>query len=227
MGENMLTVENRAEMSQGISGGDAFFEFAIRQFRGSLSSDLSVLDLGCGVGGFGRFLEREFGIRATGVDVILHKGFDEKSYRDFQQIDLNRLSAATLPGSWDVVTAIGVIEYLMDPRAFIQAAARLLRKGGRLMITSPNPASARSLVTLLRHGEYSAFKESTNPASITPVLPKDAVRMFREAGLEEIELDYSRHGGIPGLGGTTWQRFFPSLGGRLFSDDFCVTGRAV
>jgi 2-polyprenyl-3-methyl-5-hydroxy-6-metoxy-1,4-benzoquinol methylase len=216
-----LSSKNRAELSRGISGGDWYYEFAIRGFEQTLPGS-SVLDLGCGTGSFGAFLHARLGIRPQGVDIVRHEGFAETHYSSFQLADLD---TDAISGGHDFIFALGVIEYLTHPRRFLRAAAALLRPGGRLVITSPNPASLRSLLSLLRHGECSAFKESSNPASITPVLAVDAARMLREASLTEVQISFSGHGRIPGAGGLRWQRLLPGARGRWFSDDFRVTGR--
>ena len=49
------------------------------------------------------------------------------------------LAAADLaPEQWDVVTANHVLEHVLDPVAMLQDCARLLRPGGKLVVTTPN-----------------------------------------------------------------------------------------
>jgi 2-polyprenyl-3-methyl-5-hydroxy-6-metoxy-1,4-benzoquinol methylase len=218
-------VERRAVLSGGISGGAEYYSFAIRGFESALPGS-RILDLGCGTGGFGCFLAERFGVHADGVDVIRYEGFVESAYASLHIADLDLLEAKHLEGRRDFVFALGVIEHLTNPRRFIHAAAALLKPGGHLVVTAPNPASLRSLTALLRSGEYSAFKEASNPASITPVLAVDAARMHREARLTRVETTFSDRGTIPGCGGMRWQRVLPFAGGRWFSDNFRVTGVA-
>lgn len=221
-----VSAQTRAELSRGISGGDAYYEFAIRGVE-SLRPESSVLDLGCGTGAFGAFLARRFNVRPLGVDIVRHEGFAKLQYAGLQFADLDQFDPLALPGNHDLVFALGFIEYLTNPRRFIRSAAALLKPGGQLVVTSPNPASLRSVAALLRSGECSAFKEASNPASITPVLAVDAARMLRETGLIDVEATFSGHGAIPGGGGLRWQRLLPFARGRWFSDDFRVTGQAA
>jgi hypothetical protein len=53
----------------------------------------------------------------------------------------------------------------------------------------------------------------------------DALRMFRETDLVSIELQFSDRGQLPKSGRLTFQHFV-KLRGRLFSDDFRVSGYA-
>lgn len=48
---------------------------------------------------------------------------------------------ATRPGTFDVVLAIAVLEYIVDPGQVIEALATRLRVGGHLVLTVPNPGS--------------------------------------------------------------------------------------
>lgn len=218
-----ISAHCRAELSGGFSGGQEYYEFVVRGLESALRGS-NVLDLGCGKGGFGRFFRERFYAQPHGVDIVQHAGFIADAYASFQIANLDALETAALPGGQDFVFALGLIEYLTNPRRFIHAAAAALRPGGHLIITAPNPASLRSLAALLRSGEFSAFKELSNPASITPVLAMDAARMLREVGLQCVTTDFSNRGSLPGSGRYTWQRIVPATRGRWFSDDFRVVG---
>ncbi|MEP6668780.1 MAG: methyltransferase domain-containing protein [Chthoniobacter sp.] len=218
------TSEARARQSLGISGGNPYYAWAVRGLEEDLPRATAILDLGCGVGHFGKFLQDHFGQRPHGIDVIRHPGFLEESYASFALHDLN----APLPTerSFDFIFALGLIEYIPNPRAFFHSVAPLLASGGRLVITAPNPASLRSLLSLAVRGEFSAFRKSSNPASITPVLPVDAQRMLREAHLPDPILEYSASGRIPVCRELRYQQLLPFLRGRLWSDDFCCIARS-
>jgi 2-polyprenyl-3-methyl-5-hydroxy-6-metoxy-1,4-benzoquinol methylase len=56
--------------------------------------------------------------------------------------DVRTASADALPyetGRFAVVTGLGLIEYLPDPRAAVRELARVVAPGGRLVVTAPNP----------------------------------------------------------------------------------------
>jgi 2-polyprenyl-6-hydroxyphenyl methylase/3-demethylubiquinone-9 3-methyltransferase len=97
-----------------------------------------VLDYGCGRGEFTKFLA-SLGFRATGIDI------------SDQAVDLNRLDFPDLEfahveentpapyedGSFAAIWSSEVIEHVYDVHGVFADFARLLRPGGRLVLTTP------------------------------------------------------------------------------------------
>ena len=83
----------------------------------------TVIDLGCG----DRYLQPE--IERLGSK---YYGFDE----DECDLITDRVNMAN--NSADVILSYSVIEHLIDPSNFYQESYRLLKKGGYLMIMTPN-----------------------------------------------------------------------------------------
>ena len=214
------TAEARAQASGGISGGNAHYAWTVRGMEDAISAGATILDLGCGVGLFGTYLNERFNRKAHGLDVVRHAGFRDADYASFELRNLE--APAPAKRQFDYIFAIGLLEYLPNPRELIRSLPQLLAPNGKVVVTAPNPASLRSIVSLLFRGEFSAFRESSNPASITPVLPVDLCRMFREAGLRDVTLDYSGSGRPPLLRSIRYQSIFPFLRGRLWSDDLRI-----
>lgn len=211
-----------AARSKGISGGTPYYAFAVRDL--ALERANSILDLGCGSGAYAQFLARNFKAAVDGVDLVEYPGFNPKTYRSFFVWDLNNLENFPVAEGYDFVFALGLVEYLENPRALVRGAARCLRTGGRLVLIAPNPASLRSILSLAVDGRFSQFKPPASASSISPVLPRDLARIFEESGLANVRLDYSNFGQWPGRTRWTYQRIFPFLRGRWFSDNFRVAG---
>ena len=119
-----------------------------RQVEPHVPADGVVLDLGCGHGGdlLARLAPR---IReGIGVDV---------SVREIPPAPNVRLVAAAadgvlpLPsGSVDLVTCLAVIEHVERPETLLAEARRVLRDGGRLVLTTPSREAKPVLELVVR-----------------------------------------------------------------------------
>ena len=110
------------------------YEFALPLCRGK-----EVLDAGCGVG-YGTALLAQEAARAVGVDIDAQAlAYARERYRaanlEFRRMDLLDLDFAD--ASFDVVCSFEAIEHLAHRDAFLAGAARLLRPGGALVVSTP------------------------------------------------------------------------------------------
>ena len=152
-----------------------------------------VLDVGCG-GGILAESMAEKGARVTGIDMgeanlevaklhLLESGLEV----DYRQVPVERL-AEEMPGAFDVVTCMEMLEHVPDPGSVIRACATLVRPGGKVFFSTinRNPKSylfaivgAEYLLHLLPKGthDYARF-----------IRPSELNRWVREAGLETRDL---------------------------------------
>jgi SAM-dependent methyltransferase len=110
-----------------------------KQIEGlTASRDLSILDVGCGTGGNLALLER-FG-RTYGLDYSPAAAAFTRG-RGWPRVAV--ASAIDLPhpdGTFDLVTAFGVIEHVEDDGRMLEEMRRVTRPGGHLLImTSAHP----------------------------------------------------------------------------------------
>jgi len=133
-------------------------ERALRERRGDAALP-KILDIGCGNGALLLYLintvGQRFSLEATGVDI---SAFDIEIARRqiaffgvpncrFEVADGQQLPFAD--ASFDVVTALEIIEHLADPGNLLKEIRRVLKPGGTAVLTTPN-GDTRLPVALFR-----------------------------------------------------------------------------
>jgi SAM-dependent methyltransferase len=104
-----------------------------------LQSNSCILEIGCGEGAFLEQAKAK-GFRAQGIELndqavqsAIEKGLS------VGQIDLFDL-VENAPEKYDAVCFFQVLEHISNPRSFLVAGLRLLKPGGRLILSVPNNA---------------------------------------------------------------------------------------
>lgn len=77
--------------------------------------------------------------RVTESDVVPPRQALPPNYTEFVECGVARLEQTFAPSSFDTVEALEVIERLPDHCQFMSSVARLLRRGGTLVLSAPNP----------------------------------------------------------------------------------------
>lgn len=99
-----------------------------------------VIDFGCGIGRLARELVARSGCAVTGVDIsdsMRRLAQDYVRSPSFEAIDPATLDARTAAGEHaDAAIACWVLQHGMDPGSDIDALARALRPGGRLLVVN-------------------------------------------------------------------------------------------
>ena len=147
---------------------------------GRLAFQKTVLDLGCGTGYGTAMLARAGATSVTGLDIDqstiewAQRAHHEKNLSFCARTDLG---AGFAPESFDLITCFEMIEHVTEPiqRATIASIARLLKKDGILLISTPNPA-----VTKL-YGE--------NPFHLREMIKEEFVGLLSEH-FQHIRLNY-------------------------------------
>jgi len=124
----------------------------------SLDKNGKVLDLGCGDGSTGkRLLDLGFSVEACDMD---KERFGFHKEIQFTEGNLN----SPLPykdNSFDYVILMEVIEHIYNPYFVISEISRILRKGGRLILSTPNILNIGSRFRFLVEGSFDFFREPT------------------------------------------------------------------
>jgi 2-polyprenyl-3-methyl-5-hydroxy-6-metoxy-1,4-benzoquinol methylase len=102
----------------------------------------SVLECGCSTGFLSRLIAAEGGPAITGIELDADAATEARQYcRKVIVLDLNASSWTEQVGdTFDLVMFGDVLEHLAAPLRTLKLAVRLLRPGGRILISLPNVA---------------------------------------------------------------------------------------
>lgn len=105
-------------------------------------SGLSVLDIGCGGGLVTEPLCR-MGASVTGLDAGAENIEAARQHAQDGGLEINYIcdsaeNLATASKKYDVVLALEIIEHVADPALFIQAATKLVKKDGLIILSTLN-----------------------------------------------------------------------------------------
>lgn len=124
-------------------------EITFKSWIGFLSSNLStnsskkILEIGCGIGLSTKMIAEKFPrAKVFGTDLSQRfVKFAQKTYKA-ANLEYKVMSATkiTFPAkSLDAICLFDVIEHINDVELFLNEANRTLKRGGKLIISSPNP----------------------------------------------------------------------------------------
>lgn len=107
----------------------------IQLIKPLLTPNSKILDVGC-AGGYALNLLSDMGMDVAGVEPS--ESFRGLLKRDGYKV-FKYLDDIDLPdGDFDFIISLHVIEHIVDPVKFITDCARLLKKGGKLIVATPN-----------------------------------------------------------------------------------------
>lgn len=160
------------------------------------------LDLGCRQGQLLRLLVERYGVvRPLGMDdwSPIHKPPSDHAW-DYLQADF----AAGIPASeqMDVISALEVLEHVIDTDRFLEAILARLKPGGWLLLSTPNINSLRNRV-MVPFGVYPVGIEYRNvihhvrlynPGCLVDHLSSKGFRNIRTRGVSFLPIRFFRVG---------------------------------
>ncbi|GAA4674335.1 class I SAM-dependent methyltransferase [Pseudonocardia yuanmonensis] len=143
----------------------------------------AVLEAGCGEG-YGADLLAGVARQVLGLDYdVLTAAHVARRY---PRVGVARANLVALPvpdGRLDAVVSLQVVEHLWDQALFLRECLRVLRPGGRIMVSTPNRLT------------FSPGRDTPlNPFHTRELAPDELAELVREAGFTDVELLGLHHG---------------------------------
>ncbi len=151
--------------------------------------DAEVLDVGCGAGLLSEALAKA-GARVTAIDLApnllkvarLH-GLESGVKVTYREIAVEAL-AAEMPGAFDAVTCMEMLEHVPDPSAIVLACATLLKPGGRLFLSTLNRTPAAFALAIVGAEYVARLLPKGTHQYRDFIKPSELAKWLRAAGLE-------------------------------------------
>lgn len=122
-----------------------------RRFKalGSKLKEKTILDVGCGTGGF-LSLSKKIAKEVAGVEPEerLKPHFKKQGITVFSEI-------SEVKNKYDVITLFHVLEHIDDPILFLKKIGKLLKRNGQLIVEVPNSNDA--LLSIYKNKSFSEF----------------------------------------------------------------------
>jgi 2-polyprenyl-3-methyl-5-hydroxy-6-metoxy-1,4-benzoquinol methylase len=194
----MFISKVRGSSYEGLpSGAAGLHEKAFGLFRKYVSSGARVLDLGSGSGAWAkRLYDASYDVTAcdfnpTPTSPMGSKMPNERFEFPYYQVDLNQNFSGRLGnGGFDAVSIMDVIEHLENPRHTFRQIKSLLKKGGVVLLTTPNASGLYSRLRFFFTGQMAMFTDvnyAIRWGHITPLTAWQLEKVFSESDLKVLE----------------------------------------
>ncbi|MCK4257159.1 class I SAM-dependent methyltransferase [candidate division WOR-3 bacterium] len=168
-----------------------------------------ILDVGCGTGEFCYFLKKKYEVVPEGIDVnekalkIASSNYPDISFKNVKLKDMDK-------DIYDAVTMIEVVEHLPKPLNTLRSIKRLLKKEGRIVVSTPNRwAFLHKIKSAITGYDY-----LYDPLHIQLFNHKSLLSLFLKAGLN-VDKVYTKPLGIPFIRHINESLYFNIKSGRF------------
>jgi len=178
------------EKKRGKSHGDFSFKWPILKKNVPIKNGQKVLDFGCGTGIIINKLNKLFSnCKFTGVDVsetAIKIAKKKNPLTKFWVVeDGNKFPFKSF--SFDTILAADVIEHVYNTESTVLEMARVLKKGGKIMITTPYYGFVKNLL-IVTFG-FDLILDPTGP-HIRFFTKKSLSNLLKKSGLKIIKFGY-------------------------------------
>jgi 2-polyprenyl-6-hydroxyphenyl methylase/3-demethylubiquinone-9 3-methyltransferase len=143
----------------------------------------TALDVGCGAGLLAEPLAR-LGAKVTAIDAAPELVEVAKAHAAGAGlvVDYRAMAVEDLTGTFDLVTAMEVVEHVADPKAFLASLAARLAPGGLLILSTPNRTAWSRLLTITLAEGFGQIPKGTHHYEDF-ITPSEMTAMLSDVGL--------------------------------------------
>lgn len=110
----------------------------------------NILDIGCGRGILGKFLQDKYSALVTGIEITPENySMASTVLHNTMLGDVERMESSVLGKDFDYVIFSDSLEHLLEPQAVLEKMKSALAKEGRVLISIPNVRNFRVTLPLL------------------------------------------------------------------------------
>jgi 2-polyprenyl-6-hydroxyphenyl methylase / 3-demethylubiquinone-9 3-methyltransferase len=149
----------------------------------------SALDVGCGAGLLAEPLAR-LGAKVTAIDPAAELIGAARDHAAGQGLSIDYRVAAieTIEGTFDLITAMEVIEHTADPQQVLNSLANRLAPNGLLILSTPNATSWSRLITITLAEGIGAIPKGTHDFDKF-IAPEQMKQLMANAGLNCLDVE--------------------------------------
>jgi SAM-dependent methyltransferase len=202
-----------------------------RRLAALLRPGMNVLDVGCGSGAITR--EIADAVRpglAVGIDVspqLIDAARIASSRQTNLHFDVADVHDYDRTGSFDIVTAARVLQWIPEPVPALEAMVSLVKPGGLVVVLDYDHTRAAWDPPLPIHARrfYGAFLAWRADAGMDNEIAKHLPGLFEEVGLRDVRITNEDEVAIRGMNGfgvavDLWERVAATRGHQLVGDGF-------
>lgn len=152
-----------------------------------------VLDIGCGGGILAEAMAQK-GAKVTGIDMaqqsleVARMHLHESALKVDYQMSTAEQFADENPQQFDVIACLEMLEHVPDPSSIVEAAARLLKPDGTIILSTLN-RNAKSFFLAIVGAEYIMNMLPKGTHEYQKFLkPSELAQAARQAGLEVFDI---------------------------------------
>lgn len=187
-------------VESGAAAAAPWHALLLRHLRETDVAGRSVLEIGCGRGELAcalaarplpprRLVAADFAVAAVGLGRARARSVSSGALRwvvsDIQQI-------AAFRESFDTVISCETLEHVLDPASALRELHRVLKPGGRLLLTTPSYLGTFGLYRGYLRLRGRRYTEGEQPISRFMLWPVTAMRI-RHAGFRVLSIDATGH----------------------------------